>query len=221
MPSSSPQTILVTGFGPFPGVSDNASAMLAVRLGEAARRRFRSRRIVAAVLPTEWEAAPERLADLYRRERPSVAVHFGVSERARGFVVETVARNRRDDRPDARAALPTHRELVNGSPDRLEVGLPAEAIRRRLARLGVPVALSADAGGYLCNAILYQSLCLAAAAAHPTIAGFIHIPVRIAAPLRDGSRADPAPPLHWDQALRGGIEILRACLGLPELRRRG
>ncbi len=48
---------------------------------------------MARVLPTEWGLAPEHLEALYGRERPRVALHFGVSQRAQGLVIETVAQN--------------------------------------------------------------------------------------------------------------------------------
>ncbi len=39
-------------------------------------------------------AGAERVAALYAREKPQVALHFGVSERAQGLVVETLGAER-------------------------------------------------------------------------------------------------------------------------------
>ena len=63
------------------------------------------------------------------------------------------------------------------------------------------MALSEDAGGYLCNAVLYASLC--ACAAPGTRAGFIHLPVDLS-----GSAGGLTPAA----AVEGGLVIIRACI---------
>ena len=102
-------TILLTGFGPFPGVPENMSAVLVERLAAVAQRKFPKHHIVSDVLPAEWVAAPKRLARLYTREQPHLALHFGVSKRAKGFVIETQGRNECRNAPDARGARPRSR----------------------------------------------------------------------------------------------------------------
>jgi pyroglutamyl-peptidase len=208
-----PQTILLTGFGPFPGVPENISAVLVERLAAAAKRRFPRRRIVADVLATDWAAAPKQLAQLYAREQPFLALHFGVSERARGFVIETRAQNKCKSAPDATGVLPRSGCISETEPDALGVSLPAESILTRLRALSIPAQLSDDAGSYLCNAVLFHALCLAETGSEPCATGFIHIPVLI--PERRTART-----LDWDTAMAGGIEILRVCLGLAAVTRR-
>jgi pyroglutamyl-peptidase len=86
--------------------------------------------------------------------------------------------------------------------DTLSVSLPVNIIVARLNRVGIPVAVSDDAGAYLCNALLYRSLQLAADNTPPTRAGFIHMPPQYSA--------------HFTaaMALDGALEIVRASLGL-------
>src|SRR3990172_12967156 len=60
MPSPRP-TILLTGFGPFPGIAKNASALLAAKLGRLAASRFRAHRGGGKVLPPEGGGGPARL----------------------------------------------------------------------------------------------------------------------------------------------------------------
>jgi pyroglutamyl-peptidase len=203
MPPTS-NTILITGFGPFPGMPENVSGALALRLAEAARRRFRKRRIEALVLPTEWEAAPRRLAQLYAELQPGLALHFGVSERARGFVIETQAHNACRHAADAADALPRAPVLAEDGATALSVRLPVDLIVTRLRELSLPAERSADAGGYICNAVLFHALRLADVAGMPSRAGFVHVPHRI-----------PGPHLDWDRATAGALEILRVCAGLP------
>lgn len=210
-------TILVTGFGPFPGMEDNLSGQLATRLAHLAARRFSAHRIVGRVLPTEWEAAPALLAQLYARERPIIALHFGVSDKAQGFSVELRAHNRCGARKDAKGQLPGDAVIRSDGPNALRAQVPVEEIVERLSRLGIPAEISTDAGDYLCNALLYHSLQLAASAEGLVLVGFVHVPAKIAAARskkeRQAAQGDGA--LSWDLALKGGLEILRTCLGRP------
>jgi pyroglutamyl-peptidase len=206
-------TILLTGFGPFPGVPDNASALLVPKLAHLVARRFRAHRVVARILPTEWEAVPDRLAAHYARERPCLGLHFGVSERASGFVIETLARNVRDALPDAAGAMPRAACVVEKGPECLTTNLPTEEIVARLGALGLPACLSNDAGAYLCNTALYTALALADEGPRTPAIGFVHIPVSLER--RGNGKPVRGRRLDWEGALAGGLEIIRACLGRP------
>lgn len=213
-------TILLTGFGPFPGVSDNASQRFVPKLAHLAARRFSAHRVVARILPTEWERAPARLEELYQRERPKLVLHFGVSAQASAYVIETLAHNRRRETADAAGALPADVEVVRGGPDTLPAKLPVRDIKDRLTALKVPAVTSEDAGSYLCNALLYRSLVCAGQISEPDAVGFFHIPQTIPPALLK-SQADPNElRFDWGTALIGGLEIIRTCLGRPPPSRR-
>jgi pyroglutamyl-peptidase len=208
-------TILLTGFGPFPGVSENASERFVPKLAHLAARRFSAHRVVARILPTEWERAPSRLEMLYERERPKLVLHFGVSSHADGYVIETIARNTRKAAEDATGALPRDDVVMRGGPETLSARLPAQDIKLRLAAMKVPAVTSDDAGGYLCNAILYRSLLFAEQIEQPDAVGFLHIP-QVIEPALLKSRAKPGEMrFDWGTALLGGLEIIRTCLGRP------
>ena len=70
--------VLVTGFGPFPGVAENPSAWLAETL--ASQPPKIDAELHAKVLPTAWQAA-ELMPRLYEKLQPHVMIHFGVSPR--------------------------------------------------------------------------------------------------------------------------------------------
>lgn len=203
-------TILITGFGPFPDMPVNASSQLARRLAAAARRRFDRVDVVSSVLPTEWLAAPERLAALHGRHAPTVALHFGVASRARGLEIERRAVNRCGEQPDAAGLLPPARRVVASAPAALPTTLPVEAILARLAALGIPASASDDAGSYLCNAVLYHSTCHVAAG-NCGMAGFVHIPTRLP------NVRSAAAPLTLAEAVAGGLAILDVCLAAAAL----
>jgi pyroglutamyl-peptidase len=203
--------VLLTGFAPFPGVPVNATMALVSELATEAGRRFYGITVSAGLLATEWQAAPRQLEDLLADARPDLILHFGVSARARGFEIERRGQNRCLLQPDAVGVLPASVAVHAGGPDMLPVSLPVSYIVARLRSRRIPAFASRDAGGYLCNATLYNSL--AAARAHPRRrVGFIHIPASLprAGASREGRAG--ACPLSWAQALEGGQEILAACL---------
>lgn len=203
-------TIMLTGFGPFPGVPINATSAYVPQLAEAARQRFRDLGIVAEILPTEWLEAPRRLEDLLVAHEPPLALHFGVSAEARGFVIETTARNATCAKADACGALPPSLAVLAEGPESILTPLPASLIAAQLIGQGFPASVSTDAGRYLCNAVLYRSLYHAGTRAPRFRAIFVHLPASLAE--REPTDAEPRGPLSWAEALAGGIEILAVCL---------
>jgi pyroglutamyl-peptidase len=207
-------TVLITGFGPFPGVPVNATMRLVPELAQAAARRFAGVRIATAVLATEWTAAPRRLEALLEEIEPDLVLHFGVSSRARGFEVEARAQNACLQSPDAAGALPPGVAVREGGPEFVAATLPVRHIVARLRRRGIPAFVSRDAGGYLCNATLYHSL--GCARDRPGCrAGFVHIPATLGRPGAANRGRVGGRTLTWEQTQAGGLEILAACLRLP------
>jgi pyroglutamyl-peptidase len=208
--------VLITGFGPFPGVPVNATMELLPRLARLAPICFPDVRFTFEVLPTEWAAGPHRLHLLLQEVAPDLALHFGVSPRARGFEVEQRARNARAVTPDASGALPAGAAVCVG-PEYLPASLPVRHIVARLRRLGIAAFVSRDAGTYLCNAALYHSLLSAKDLAKDLAGadrrvGFVHIPAALARKGGDNRGRLGGCPLTWEQALAGALEVLATCL---------
>ena len=189
--------VLLTGFGPFPGVGKNVSDSLVKWLAFRARVTLPHSRFVAAVLPTEWIRAPHVLAELYDRHDPVLALHFGVASNMRGFRIETEARNFCRMSPDAAGKLPALTQVSQAGTFSIPVTIDARSIARRLNENGYASTLSDDAGGYLCNAVLYHSLVEAERHGGRCRVGFLHIP------------ADPPPQDVFNCLVPGGIEILK------------
>ena len=206
-------TVLITGFGPFPGVPVNATMRLVPELAAAGARAFAGVRIATAVLATEWAAAPRALDRVVGEIAPDLVLHFGVSSRARGFEVESRASNLCAQMADAAGVLPPGVTLREGGAEHMGASLPVQHIVARLRRRGIPAFVSRDAGGYLCNATLYHSLACAQAATGRRV-GFIHIPATLVRPGAANRGRVGACRLTWEQARDGGLEILAACLGL-------
>lgn len=210
------RTILITGFGPFPGHPQNASGLLAGLVAEEARRRIAGYDIRAEVLPVEWQAGPARLGELVRETRPAVAVHFGVSNRTRGFAIEQRAINHASGSCDAAGVKRDPCALAEDGPTELASTLPVALILYRLRRLGIPAKLSRDAGRYLCNAILYRSLAEAKSCASSGVVsrrGFVHLPADLVGNGHDDLAPGGRCRLDWGMAVRGGLEIVSTCVG--------
>jgi pyroglutamyl-peptidase len=213
-------TVLLTGFGPFPSVPANATSVLVPLLAEAARVRFPGIVFETRTLPTEWAAGIDHLDGCYREIAPNVALHFGVSSRARGFEVEARGRNRLAYLPDACGVFPSAPVLRMNGQEFLASTVPVGMIVNRLRQRGIPAFISRDAGAYLCNAALYSALDMARRGAREHRIGFIHLPSTL---LVDDRRVTFGPhprcPLTWRDAIDGGLEIIGAVLGRRVARR--
>jgi pyroglutamyl-peptidase len=210
---SARRRVLITGFGPFPGVPVNATMRLVPELQRRAEQAF-GVTITAGILPTEWVAAPAQLDHLLAASDPDLVVHFGVSSRARGFEIELRANNTCAPSPDASGALPYMSTIRRSGASTLPASLPVQYLATRLRRIGVPAFASRDAGAYLCNWLLYHSLERVGSSRCRRV-GFIHIPASLAQPGGPNRGRCGGCPLSWRQAIVGGLEILAACLGRP------
>jgi|JI10StandDraft_1071094.scaffolds.fasta_scaffold47944_4 pyroglutamyl-peptidase len=151
--------VLVTGFGPFPGVADNASGRLATLVDGA---HFGSWQVAGRVVETSWQRAWPALQAAVEATRPQALVMFGVASRPR-VEIESVARNHAEPRPDCDGCLPTGTLLVDDGPAELLTTLPAEGL-----------SCSQSAGTYLCNALFYQAQLHLPQVPHR---GFVHVPL--------------------------------------------
>jgi pyroglutamyl-peptidase len=197
-----PPSVLLTGFGSFPGVPRNASADLVKAVVRRARRDLPGYHFASAILPTEWDRVPRLIASLHARHAPRLALHFGVAAGALGFRVETEAKNFCRASPDAAGCVPRSPSLEDDGATVRAVTIAAPSIAATLESKGYPVSLSNDAGGYLCNAALYHSLALAERRGDDCRVGFVHIPTDLM-----------TPPFTLAEAVAGALEIIKFALG--------
>ena len=97
-------TVLLTGFGPFPGTPFNPATSLPVRLATRRRPALADVRRVAHVFRTSYAAVDAELPQLIARERPDAVLMFGVATRTNYLRVETRAHNARRRVPPSHAA---------------------------------------------------------------------------------------------------------------------
>lgn len=169
--------MLLTGFGPFPGVSDNISARFARDLGHRLRGRYPTCDIEVLQLETVWSRAADGLAASMHAGKPDLVLMFGVSSAARGLVIERHAVNACAPRMDAAGCLPPQSTLDTSDAAFRRSSLPVDDILSALSDAACPVSQSDDAGRYLCNAVLFEALKTSEVMPSQPLVGFIHLPV--------------------------------------------
>ncbi|MEZ4428804.1 MAG: hypothetical protein R3A51_14075 [Nannocystaceae bacterium] len=163
--------LLVTGFGPFPGVDDNPSGALARSLDG---RTLGGVTIAGVWVPTSWRAAWPTIVAAVARCRPRALVMLGVASTRAAVAVERVAVNEAAARRDVDGALPEAATILADAPARLTTTLPWSTL------VGDGVVASDDAGRYLCNYVFFRAL----AELEVPVRGFVHMPTDGAAQAR-------------------------------------
>ena len=198
-------TILITGFGPFPGAPFNPTEPLVMEL---ARRHPAGVRRVAHVFRVSYEAVDQELPELLARERPDALVMFGLAGRTKHLRIETRARNALTRLlPDAAGYVPAAATILPEAPSTLPLRVPAQRLLMAARSAGVPAAVSRDAGRYLCNYLCWRAT-EAACNGGPRIAAFVHVPIVRRTDVHRG----PHRRLTLDELVAAGEAIVRAAL---------
>jgi pyroglutamyl-peptidase len=203
-------TVLVVGFGPFPGAPRNPSAELVRALGRRRRPALAGIRIATAVLPTSYAAVRDELPNLLEKHNPDAVLFFGLASRARFLRIERRAVNAVTGfYPDVTRTKSPTRSFMPGMPAELRV--PADAVRLASAAraTGIDARLSRDAGRYVCNAALYRTL-RAARQDGPRLVAFVHIPRPRRRARIDAKCGRPRPTM--DMLVRAGEAVLIALM---------
>ena len=176
-------TILVTGFGPFPGAPFNPTGLLAQRATRARRPALADVKIVTHIFPTSYAAVDRELPSLIAKHKPDALLMFGLAPRASALRVETRARNTLALLPDAGGASLGRWTIAIGKPASIKLRTPDRALLAALRGLRPRATLSRDAGRYLCNYLCWRASETASISTRPRFTTFIHVP-----PVRRGPR---------------------------------
>ncbi len=172
-----PVTVLITGFGAFPGVRINPTARLMRRVSQIVGRGFHGIAATGVELTVRYSHARRELADADAATSPDAVLLLGLAARARWVRVEQFARPL--DSPlqlDAGGAGGSIQQSSGAMPLRATARVqPALAVLRSG---GIAARLSASAGHYLCNAV--YAAALQQAAGRPVL--FVHVPYPRARP---------------------------------------
>ncbi|SIQ02410.1 hypothetical protein [Bosea sp. TND4EK4] len=163
--------LLVTGFGPFPGVRVNPTTSLAQAVAQQLARS--GLRAEALILETSYAAGLPALAARIAAARPGAILMLGVAARARQVRVELFGRGQASIlHPDATGRAASRKAISAGRP-MLTTGRPHAALSR-LRQAGIVARLSPSAGRYLCDASYASALRHPGRDRRPVL--FIHVP---------------------------------------------
>lgn len=170
-------TLLIAGFGRFPGAPVNPTAALVARLARRRRPAMADVRLVTHVFATRYAAVDAELPALIAREAPDAVLLFGVATKAKTVRIELFARNRRSVLfPDAARVRSVLAAIEPGGPAWLQTQAPIARLAAAARASGVPPIFSRNAGHYLCNYAYWHALDHAARDNGPRFAVFVHVP---------------------------------------------
>lgn len=164
-------SILLTGFGPFPGVQRNPSQLLVERFAD----RQKGQKIHRVVIPTVYADASTVIEDRLVELRPWACLCLGVAGPG-PLRLEILARNHDKGREPDQSGAVRHGPIQPTGPDTYPSTLPLTSIHGALRGQGVAVAYSDDAGGYLCNHLFYAVRHAIDRHGLAIPCGFIHVP---------------------------------------------
>jgi len=172
-----PLTVLITGFGPFPGAPFNPTGALVELLARQSPVQAGTRR-VAHVFATSYDTVDRELPALIARVRPAALVMFGLAQHTRHMRIETLARNTLSRvHADVAGDLPTADAIAADGPAALALPAPAQRLLAAARMAGARAALSRNAGSYLCNYLCWRASESATSAGGPQVATFVHVPL--------------------------------------------
>jgi pyroglutamyl-peptidase len=195
--------ILVTGFEPFLNHSVNPTALLADALDGMS---VGGAQLSGVKVPVGYARAGEAFQTAFDRVEPDAVLLFGLAAETDSIRLERVGLNI-DDTPhaDNDGVIRKGRLIEEDGPVGYWSTLPLAAIRDRLEADGIPVSVSRDCGGYLCNHLFFRARHLIETRGLPVPTGFIHVP--------------PLPEQVAGRADRTGMalpELMRAATAIAE-----
>jgi pyroglutamyl-peptidase len=210
-----PLTILITGFGPFPGAPFNPTGALVKALAWRSDTPAGVRR-VAHVFATSYDTVDRELPALIAREKPAALIMFGLAQRTRHVRIETLARNTLARTiPDVAGRLPTTDAIAPSGPATLALPAPAQRFLAAARATGAVAALSCNAGSYLCNYLCWRASEVAKTASRLRLATFVHVPL-----VRPVLTPSPgAVPHTLGDLIHAGEAIVAAAIAVVRVRR--
>ena len=180
-------TVLITGFGRFPGAPYNPSEPLARAVAKRRRPALADVKRVVHIFQTSYAAVDRDLPKLLATHNPDIVLLFGLAGRTPQVRSETRARTARSILfPDVTGHRPEERAIVAGAPP-AQGRAPFAALLAAARSSRVATRLSRDAGRYRCNYSYWRALEAASRSGTP-LAQFVHIPLVARNARRRGKR---------------------------------
>jgi pyroglutamyl-peptidase len=165
------QTLLITGFDPFGGMTVNPSWEVVKNLPE----QIGNWKLCKLQIPTVFGLGAQTVLEKAQRIHPDAILCLGVAASRSAVTPERIGINIRTARiPDNRDNQPAEEPVIPGGPDGLFSTMNVSAMAAAIEKLGLPGTVSNTAGTFVCNDTLYTLL-------HhyrnsSVKVGFIHVP---------------------------------------------
>ena len=212
-------TLLLTYFGPFPGVPVNPTVALAEGAVRALNTARPDLRVVARELPVSYDGSSAALRAALQDVQPDALISLGVAVGRDVVSLEQVAINLdsagiEDNDGDRRCDEP----IAPGGQEAYFSSLPVRASFERLRAAGEPVEISYTAGTYVCNHVFYEGQRITRELGLSIPAGFVHVPAICADGEEDadGEETTKGVELTAHRDTGGVVRDEQGILQLPE-----
>lgn len=212
-------TLLLTYFGPFPGVPVNPTVALAEGAVRALNTARPDLRVVARELPVSYDGSSAALRAALQEVQPDALISLGVAVGRDVVSLEQVAINLdsagiEDNDGDQRCDEP----IVPDGREAYFSSLPVRASFERLRAAGEPVEISYTAGTYVCNHVFYEGQRISRELGLSIPAGFVHVPAICAdgEEEADGEETTEGVELTAHRAAGGVVRDEQGVPYLPE-----
>ena len=163
--------LLITGFDPFGGQTENPSWLAVERLPD----RIGDFAIYKKMIPTVFGTAAEAVLEEAEKVQPDVILCVGQAGGREAVTPERIAVNIRDARiADNASKQPKGEFVAKDGPAAYFATVPVEKMAEGIRQAGIPATVSNSAGAFVCNDVLYTLLHHYAGTA--VKAGFVHVP---------------------------------------------
>ncbi len=170
-------SVLITGFGPFPGAPFNPTMPLVKRLTELRRPAFDDVRLTSHIFRVTYDTVDRELPEVIARVRPRTLLMFGLASRTAHLRIETRVRNAVTTLvADAGRRRARKGSIVDGA-DAIMFGPHTAKLLRAAIATGIDARASRDAGSYLCNYLSWRAIEAVEKTDGLRLAAFVHVPL--------------------------------------------
>ena len=150
--------VLLTGFEPFGGYSENSSWEVAQRVASCGVEGV-DVEVVAVQLPVSFARVGEFLRSAIELHTPDFVIMLGQSGTTDRVKLERVALNMMDSAMgDNDGTKPNEEPIYKGEDNALFTSLPIKQLCSAIEAQGIAVKISNSAGLYVCNRVYYEAL---------------------------------------------------------------
>lgn len=144
---------ILTGFEPFGPYKYNPVQDIA---REYDGKRIGNIEVIGLVLPCTYYGAFNLLSEKIDRIYPDIVLSTGLGSRVKGIRIESIGRNIMNGKyADAEGKKPENEPLVKGGKKWYSTNADNIHLANSLYEAGIPVELSIDAEGFICNSLVY------------------------------------------------------------------